>query len=78
VLDEGVDAFGEDGLEVRLTGTATGVGRHHAGDGSVGAEEGTEFGGGFELSGEDGLFPGGLGYGMIAEKEAEGAHLEHR
>lgn len=55
VLYEAVDALREHGLEIALTGPPASVGGHHARDGGVGAEEGSKFGCGLELSGEDGL-----------------------
>lgn len=39
VLDQAVDAFGQDGLQVALSGSSTRVGCHHSRHGRVGSEQ---------------------------------------
>lgn len=50
VLDQTVDALGQDGFEIALTGATAGVGGHHARDGGVGTEQRAKLCCGFELS----------------------------
>lgn len=55
VFCETVDAFSKYALEIALSGATPCVRCHHPGDGGIGTEEGSKFGGSFELGGENRL-----------------------
>ena len=50
VFDETVNTLSEDALQVALARATPGVSCHHSGDGGIRSQQGTELGGGFELS----------------------------